>query len=182
MEFIPTRLPDVVLVKPKVHGDDRGFFAETWHQSKFAEAGICPDFVQDNHSRSTRHTLRGLHYQIQCPQGKLVRVVSGKVFDVAVDMRQTSSTFGKWVGIELSAQNHHLLWIPPGFAHGFVVLSESADFVYKCTDFWAPQHERTLLWSDPDIGIEWPMPATVNPLLSVKDATGTPFKDAEYFE
>jgi dTDP-4-dehydrorhamnose 3,5-epimerase len=182
MEFIPTRLPDVVLVKPKVHGDDRGFFAETWHQSKFAEAGICADFVQDNHSRSTRHTLRGLHYQIQRPQGKLVRVVSGKVFDVAVDMRQTSSTFGKWVGIELSAQNHHLLWIPPGFAHGFVVLSESADFVYKCTDFWAPQHERTLLWSDPDIGIEWPMPATVNPLLSVKDATGTPFKDAEYFE
>jgi dTDP-4-dehydrorhamnose 3,5-epimerase len=182
MEFIPTHLPDVVLVKPKVHGDDRGFFAETWHQSKFAEAGICADFVQDNHSRSTRHTLRGLHYQIQCPQGKLVRVVSGKVFDVAVDMRQTSSTFGKWVGIELSAQNHHLLWIPPGFAHGFVVLSESADFVYKCTDFWAPQHERTLLWSDPDIGIEWPMPATVNPLLSVKDATGTPFKDAEYFE
>lgn len=182
MEFIPTRLPDVVLVKPKVHGDDRGFFAETWHQSKFAEAGICADFVQDNHSRSTRHTLRGLHYQIQRPQGKLVRVVSGKVFDVAVDMRQTSSTFGKWVGIELSAQNHHLLWIPPGFAHGFVVLSESADFVYKCTDFWAPQHERTLLWSDSDIGIEWPMPATVNPLLSVKDATGTPFKDAEYFE
>lgn len=182
MQFIPTRLPDVVLVKPQVHADQRGFFAETWHREKFADAGIRAEFVQDNYSRSAKHVLRGLHYQIQSPQGKLVRAVSGAVFDVAVDMRRTSATFGKWVGVELSAQNHHMLWIPPGFAHGFVVLSASADVVYKCTDFWAPQHERTLLWSDASIGIEWPLPAAAEPVLSAKDAAGVAFKDAECFE
>jgi dTDP-4-dehydrorhamnose 3,5-epimerase len=182
VEFVPTSLPDVVLIKPRVHGDERGFFAETWHQKKFAEAGIRADFVQDNHSRSARNTLRGLHYQIRHPQGKLVRVVSGQVLDVVVDMRSRSSTFGKSVGLVLSSENHHMLWVPPGFAHGFLVLSESADFVYKCTDFWAPSHERTLLWNDPDIGIDWRLPPGVEPLLSPKDAAGTRFKDAECFE
>lgn len=182
MEFVPTALPDVILIKPRVHGDTRGFFAETWHEKRFAEAGISASFVQDNHSRSARHILRGLHYQIQQPQGKLVRVVSGTVFDVAVDLRKSSTTFGRWVGVELSAENHRILWVPPGFAHGFVVLSESADFVYKCTDFWAPTHERSLLWNDPDLGIEWPLPSGVVPLLSPKDAAGVPFKNAECFE
>lgn len=182
MEFIPTRLADVILIKPKVFGDARGFFAETWHKKKFAEAGITASFVQDNHSRSARHILRGLHYQTQQPQGKLVRVVAGTVFDVAVDLRRSSPTFGQWAGVELSAENHHMLWVPPGFAHGFAVLSDSADFVYKCTDFWAPQHERSLLWNDADLGIDWRLPPQVEPVLSAKDAAGVKFKDAEYFE
>jgi len=182
VEFVPTPLPDVVLIKPRVFGDERGFFMETWHARQFAEAGIPASFVQDNHSRSARHILRGLHYQILQPQGKLVRVVAGAVFDVAVDMRRSSPNFGRWTGVELSATNHQMLWIPPGFAHGFLVLSEVADFVYKCTEFWAPEHERALLWNDYDVHIDWPLPTGIQPILSVKDAAGRRFKDAEYFE
>lgn len=157
MEFIPTAIPDVIVIKPTVFGDDRGFFMETWEAKKFAGAGLTSSFVQDNHSRSQRHTLRGLHYQIEKPQGKLVRVVSGEVFDVAVDLRRRAPTFGQWVGKTLSASNKHQLWVPPGFAHGFLVTSESAEFVYKCTDFYAPRHERTLMWNDPEVGISWPI-------------------------
>ena len=182
MEFVRTQLPDVVLIKPRVHGDSRGFFMEIWHQQKFTEAGVAATFVQDNHSRSAKHILRGLHYQILQPQGKLVRVVAGAVFDVAVDMRKSSQTFGQWVGVELSADNNHMLWVPPGFAHGFLVLSDTADFVYKCTDFYAPQHERTLAWNDKDVGVAWPLSPSMKPLLSGKDAEGTRFRDAEYFE
>ncbi|WP_331610590.1 dTDP-4-dehydrorhamnose 3,5-epimerase [Povalibacter sp.] len=182
MEFVRTQIPDVVLIKPAVHGDARGFFMETWHQRKFSEAGIPSTFVQDNHSRSARHILRGLHYQIRQPQGKLVRVVVGAVFDVAVDMRRSSPTFGHWVGAELSAENRHMLWAPAGFAHGFLVLSDVADFVYKCTDFWAPEHERSLLWNDEDLGIDWPLPISAQPRLSGKDAAAPRFRDAEYFE
>lgn len=181
MEFIPTALPDVVLIKPRVFGDSRGFFMETWEARKFAAAGYPLDFVQDNHSRSARHTLRGLHYQIEHAQGKLVWVVAGEVFDVAVDLRRSSPTFGKWVGALLSADNKHQLWIPPGFAHGFLALSESAEFVYKCTDFYAPQHERTISWDDPDIGVRWPLPAGAQPLLSDKDRNGKPLRDAETY-
>lgn len=182
MEFVPTELPEVVLIKPRVFGDERGFFMETWHARRFADAGIPASFVQDNHSRSAKHILRGLHYQIRQPQGKLVRVVAGAVFDVVVDMRRSSPTFGRWAGVELSATNHQMLWIPPGFAHGFLVLSDAADFVYKCTEFWAPEHERSLLWNDADVGIEWPLPAGVPPILSAKDAAGSYFKNAECFE
>lgn len=182
MEFVPTELPEVVLIKPRVFGDERGFFMETWHARRFADAGIPASFVQDNHSRSAKHILRGLHYQVRQPQGKLVRVVAGAVFDVVVDMRRSSPTFGRWAGVELSATNHQMLWIPPGFAHGFLVLSDAADFVYKCTEFWAPEHERSLLWNDADVGIEWPLPAGVPPILSAKDAAGSYFKNAECFE
>lgn len=182
MEFVPTELPEVVLIKPRVFGDERGFFMETWHARRFADAGIPASFVQDNHSRSAKHILRGLHYQIRQPQGKLVRVVAGAVFDVVVDMRRSSPTFGRWAGVELSATNHQMLWIPPGFAHGFLVLSDAVDFVYKCTEFWAPEHERSLLWNDADVGIEWPLPAGVPPILSAKDAAGSYFKNAECFE
>jgi len=181
MEFIPTVIPDVILIKPRVFGDERGFFMETWEERKFAEAGLPWRFVQDNHSRSAKHTLRGLHYQIMQPQGKLVRVVVGEVFDVAVDLRRSSRTFGKCVGMALSAGNQLLLWVPPGFAHGFLVLSETADFIYKCTDYYAPQHERTLAWDDPQLHIEWPLPPGQALLLSDKDKAGKRLHEAETY-
>ena len=156
MKITPTAIPDVLLIEPDVFGDNRGFFMETWHQKKYAEQGLDVGFVQDCHSRSSKGVLRGLHYQLEQPQGKLVRVVTGKVFDVAVDIRKGSPTFGRWVGAELSEDNQHQFYIPPGFAHGFCVLSNSADFLYKCTDFYAPQYEYGILWNDPDIGIDWP--------------------------
>ncbi len=181
MEFERTAIPDVVLIRPKVFGDPRGYFLESWEERKFAAAGLDVKFVQDNHSRSARHILRGLHYQIQQPQGKLVRVVTGAVFDVAVDIRRSSPTFGHWVGVTLTEDNHHMLWVPPGFAHGFVVLSEAADFLYRCTDFWEPSHERAIAWNDPDLNIAWSLPEGAQPLLSAKDAVARSFRDAEYF-
>jgi dTDP-4-dehydrorhamnose 3,5-epimerase len=180
MKVIPTTIPDVLLIEPKVFGDARGFFFESFNQKAFAQAtGLDLNFVQDNHSRSARGVLRGLHYQIQQPQGKLVRVVRGSVFDVAVDLRKSSSTFGQWVGAELSEDNHRQMWVPPGFAHGFVVTSESADFLYKTTDYYAPQHERCIAWNDPAIGIQWPLAEP--PQLSVKDQAGAPLAAAEVF-
>lgn len=173
-------IPDVVLIEPKVFGDERGFFFESFNQKSFEEAiGYSINFVQDNHSRSAAGVLRGLHYQIKNPQGKLVRVVEGEVFDVAVDIRKNSPTFGQWVGELLSAQNKKQLWVPEGFAHGFVVLSESAEFLYKTTDYYAPAHERCIAWNDPDLGIDWPVKSM--PTLSAKDATGVPLKEAEVF-
>ena len=174
-----TTLPGVKLIEPRVFGDDRGFFLESWNARAFAAAGIDTPFVQDNHSRSARGVLRGLHYQISEPQGKLVRVVSGAVFDVAVDIRRSSPHFGRWVGYELSADNKHMLWVPPGFAHGFIVLSEAADFMYKCTTFYAPAHDRAIVWDDPAIGIDWPIEGS--PQLSVKDAAAPCLADAEVF-
>lgn len=180
MRAIPTEIPDVVILEPEVFGDSRGFFTESYNASKFLEAtGIKVDFVQDNHSRSARGVLRGLHYQIQNAQGKLVRVVQGTVFDVAVDIRKSSATFGKWIGVELSDANHRQLWVPPGFAHGFLVLSETADFLYKTTDYYAPQHERSIVWNDAEIGIDWPK--GVEPKLSAKDAQGLSLSSAEVF-
>lgn len=177
---VKTVLPEVLILQPKVFGDDRGFFYESFNAQDFAEAtGLQRDFVQDNHSKSARHVLRGLHYQIQQPQGKLVRVVAGRVFDVAVDIRRSSDNFGKWVGVELSADNKRQLWIPEGFAHGFVVLSDSAEFLYKTTDYYAPEHERSLRWDDPAIGIEWPLEG--KPLLSKKDAEAPAFNAAVHF-
>lgn len=174
-------IPDVVLIEPKVFGDDRGFFLESFNQRAFDEAtGTHHQFVQDNHSRSSRGVLRGLHYQIQNPQGKLVRVVNGAVFDVAVDLRKSSATFGQWVGVELNAENRHQLWVPPGFAHGFLVLSPFADFLYKSTDYYAPQSERSVMWNDPDIGIEWPDVGAA-PTLSGKDLKAPPLKMTESF-
>jgi dTDP-4-dehydrorhamnose 3,5-epimerase len=181
MEFFPTALSGVVRIQPKAYGDDRGYFSETWQEQRFAAAGIEAHFVQDNHSHSIRHTLRGLHYQIQQPQGKLVRVVQGAAFDVAVDMRQSSPTFGQWVGFELSAENQQMLWVPGGFAHGYLALSERVDFLYKCTDFYAPAHERAVRWDDPQVAVRWPLPAGTAPLLSPKDAIAPLFKDAERF-
>ena len=181
MEFIPTAVPDVILIKPHMFGDERGFFMETWEQRKFAEVGLPWQFVQDNHSRSAKYTLRGLHYQIMQPQGKLVRVIVGEVFDVVVDLRRSSRTFGQWVGTTLSAENKQQLWVPPGFAHGFLALSETADFVYKCTDYYAPQHERTLIWNDPQIDIDWPLPPGVAPRLSDKDRAGSLLREAETY-
>lgn len=172
MIFKPTRLPEVVLIEPKVFGDARGFFMETWEARKFAAGGIDASFVQDNHSRSSQWVLRGLHYQLRHTQGKLVRIAYGEIFDVAVDVRRSSPTFGQWVGEYLSADNQRMLWIPPGFAHGFVVLSERVDFLYKCTDYYDPTSERTLLWNDPSLGIEWPIPAGVQPVVSDKDRNG----------
>ena len=180
MEFERLAIPDVVLVKPKVFGDARGWFFESWEQRKFAAAGFDIAFVQDNYSRSVRGTLRGLHYQVKQPQGKLVRVTQGEVFDVAVDLRKSSPSFGKSVGTILSGDNKHQLWVPPGFAHGFYVLSESAEFFYKCTDFYAPEHERTLRWDDPALGIAWPLRAEA-PLLSPKDQQGKALADADRF-
>jgi dTDP-4-dehydrorhamnose 3,5-epimerase len=180
MQVVPTAIPDVLVVEPRVFGDSRGFFFESYNQRAFAEAtGINPVFVQDNHSRSARHVLRGLHYQVRQPQGKLVRVVAGEVFDVAVDVRRRSPTFGKWAGVTLSEANKRMVWIPPGFAHGFLVLSESADFLYKTTDYYAPEHERCILWNDPEIGIAWPLEG--EPLLSQKDRGGLPLARAELF-
>jgi dTDP-4-dehydrorhamnose 3,5-epimerase len=181
MEFEPTRLPEVVLIKPRVFGDARGFFFESWHEERFSAAGIALPFVQDNHSHSTRHTLRGLHYQILQPQGKLVRVTRGEVFDVAVDIRRSSPRFGQWVGVVLSDANRHMLWAPPGFAHGYLALSDEIDFVYKCTNYYAPEHERAIRWDDPDLGIRWPLPADVAPILSGKDAVAPLFSHAETY-
>ncbi|WP_212592286.1 dTDP-4-dehydrorhamnose 3,5-epimerase [Janthinobacterium sp. TND4EL3] len=180
MNTIPLAIPDVIVIEPKVFGDDRGFFFESFNHAKFeAAVGRRVNFVQDNHSRSMQGVLRGLHYQIQQPQGKLVRVVAGSVFDVAVDLRRSSPTFGKWVGEVLSADNKKQLWIPEGFAHGFVVLSESAEFLYKTTDYWAPEFERSVLWNDTDLNISWPI--TTPPLLSGKDTNGATLKAAEVF-
>jgi dTDP-4-dehydrorhamnose 3,5-epimerase len=169
MEFVTTNLPGVILVKPRVFADERGFFLETWRRDEFVAAGIVADFVQDNHSCSSKGTLRGLHYQVQRPQGKLVRVTRGEVFDVTVDIRQDSPTFGRWIGQRLSAGNKHMLWVPPGLAHGFYVLSDVAEFQYKCTDYYAPALERAIRWDDPDLGIEWPLLEGVNLVLSEKD-------------
>ena len=176
----PSAIPDVLILEPKVFGDARGFFFESFNARDFAQAtGLSVDFVQDNHSKSAQGVLRGLHYQIPHPQGKLVRVVQGEVFDVAVDLRRASPTFGRWVGEHLSAENKRQLWVPPGFAHGFVVLSDSAEYLYKTTDYWYPEHERSLLWNDPAIGIEWPLDA--QPLLAAKDAAAALLRDAEVF-
>ena len=181
MKFIPSKIPDVVIIEPKVFGDQRGFFMETWSTRDFTDAGLDLNFVQDNHSGSTQGILRGLHYQIHNPQGKLVRVVRGEVYDVAVDMRRSSPTYGEWVGVILSEQNRRMLWVPPGFAHGFYGISENAEFVYKCTDLYAPEHERSLLWNDPDLSIDWPIAKGTTPILSEKDANGTPFKQADSY-
>jgi len=181
MKFTPTSLPDVVVVEPRVHGDERGYFMEIWRPDLFGEAGLAAEFIQDNQSSSLRGVLRGLHYQIRQPQGKLVRVIAGRVFDVAVDLRRGSRTCGRWTGIELSADRPRMLWVPPGFAHGFYVLSERAEFVYKCTDYYAPEHERVMRWDDPDLGISWPLVEGVETVLSDKDRGGVPFAEAELF-
>ncbi len=181
MKFTPQAIPDVVLIDPQVFGDDRGFFMETWRADEFAAVGIDLPFVQDNHSSSNKDILRGLHYQIKQPQGKLVRVISGEVFDVAVDIRKSSPTFGQWVGEVLSAENKRMFWVPPGFAHGFYVMSDYAEFVYKCTALYAPEHERCILWNDPDVGIKWPLAGDIMPVLSGKDKDGFYLKDAEIF-
>lgn len=178
MKATPTRIPDVLVIEPKVFGDDRGFFFESFNLRAFHEAtGLNVDFVQDNHSKSAHNVLRGLHYQVEQPQGKLVRVTQGEVFDVAVDIRKGSPTYGQWVGEILSAENKKQLWIPAGLAHGFVVLSATAEFLYKTTDYYAPQHERCIAWNDPDLAIAWPIEG--QPLLSAKDATGAAFREAE---
>jgi dTDP-4-dehydrorhamnose 3,5-epimerase len=179
MNIIPTDIPDVLIIEPKVFGDERGFFYESYNRKAMTAAGIPDDFVQDNHSRSARGVLRGLHYQTQHTQGKLVRVISGSVYDVAVDLRKSSPTFGKWVGIALSAENKRMAWIPPGFAHGFVVTSDNAEFLYKTTNYWAPEFERSLLWNDPALGITWPL--TGAPTIAAKDAAGLPFSQCEVF-
>jgi dTDP-4-dehydrorhamnose 3,5-epimerase len=181
MQVVPTVIPDLVTIEPKVFGDDRGFFYESFNQRRFTEmTGVTDSFVQDNHSKSARHVLRGLHYQIHQPQGKLVRVIAGEVLDIAVDLRKSSPNFGNWVGVKLSAENKKMLWIPKGFAHGFVVLSDSAEFLYKTTDYWAPEHERCIIWNDPDLAIDWQL-AGATPLLSVKDQAGKLLSDAETF-
>lgn len=180
MRVTPTAIPEVLLVEPMVHADSRGFFLEMWHAARYAAVGIAPRFVQDNHSRSVRHTLRGLHYQVARPQGKLVQVATGAVFDVAVDLRRSSATFGRWVGVELSEDNHRQLWVPPGFAHGFYVLSERADLLYKCTEPYEAEHDRALRWDDPDLAIPWPL-AEGRPLLSTKDAAAPSLRDAPVY-
>lgn len=181
MQVTPTDIPEVLILEPRVFGDARGFFYESFNQRAFFQAtGVQAHFVQDNHSRSARGVLRGLHYQIQQPQGKLVRVIQGAVFDVAVDLRRSSPSFGRWVGVELSADNHRQLWVPPGFAHGFLVLSESAEFLYKTTDYYAPEHERCLAWNDPQLAIAWPVDGA--PQLSAKDQAGLPWSQAECFD
>lgn len=180
MRAIETGVKDALILEPQVFGDARGFFLESWNRRIFAQLGLDVDFVQDNHSRSRQGVLRGLHYQVQQPQGKLVRVVAGAVYDVAVDLRRSSPTFGRWAGVELSAENQRMFWVPPGFAHGFLVLTESADFLYKATDYYAPEHERTIRWDDPDLAIDWPL-AGMTPLLAAKDAAGTPFRQAETY-
>ena len=182
MNIIETRLPGVLIIEPKVFGDERGFFMETWNAKTFAEHGLDLTFVQDNQSRSEKHSLRGLHYQIKQPQGKLVRVTAGRAFDVAVDLRRSSPHFGKWDGVELSAENKRMLWVPPGFAHGFLALEDGTDFLYKCTDFYAPERERALLWNDPEIGIIWPLPTHAAPILSAKDRAGSRLAEAEIYE
>ena len=180
MQVVPTALPDVLLIEPRVFEDPRGFFLESYNRRAFAEAGIDVEFVQDNHSRSRRGVLRGLHYQIEHAQGKLVRVIEGEVFDVAVDLRRASPTFGRHVALTLGAADKRMLFIPPGFAHGFLVVSDAAQFLYKTTDYWYPEHERTLLWRDPALGIAWP--ADVEPVLAAKDAAGVPLAAADVYE
>jgi dTDP-4-dehydrorhamnose 3,5-epimerase len=184
LKVTPTSLPEVLVVEPKVFGDERGFFMESYNQAAFEDAtGVSLRFVQDNHSRSAHAVLRGLHYQIRNPQGKLVRVTSGRVFDVAVDMRRSSPRCGQWAGVELSAENKRQLWVPPGFAHGFVVLSDNADFLYKTTEYYAPQHERALAWNDPHVAVEWPLGQLGQaPALSAKDAAAAQWAQAEFFE
>ncbi len=184
LKATPTALPEVLVLEPRVFGDDRGFFMESWNENAFHQAtGTTVRFVQDNHSRSAHGVLRGLHYQIRNPQGKLVRVTSGRVFDVAVDMRRSSSTLGRWAGVELSAENRKQLWVPAGFAHGFVVLSDSADFLYKTTEYYAPEHERALAWNDPELAIDWPLAALAGgPVLSGKDAAAPRWAQAEFFD
>jgi dTDP-4-dehydrorhamnose 3,5-epimerase len=179
VKVTPTELPDVLLIEPRVFSDERGFFFESWNRRGFAAAGIDAEFVQDNHSRSARNVLRGLHYQIEHAQGKLVRVCAGEVFDVAVDIRKSSPTFGRWASARLSARNRQMLWIPPGYAHGFLVLSEAAEFLYKTTDYWYPEHERTLLWNDPELRIAWPLEG--QPLVAAKDAAGRPIALADVY-
>ena len=180
MNIIPTEIPDILIIEPRVFEDQRGFFYESYNAKGFQEKiGVDLHFVQDNHSRSAKNVLRGLHYQIQQPQGKLVRVVAGEVFDVAVDLRKSSPTFGQWVGTLLSAENKRQLWVPAGFAHGFCVVSEFTEVLYKTTDYYAPQHERCVLWNDSDLGVAWPL--TETPIVSAKDQAGVPFKDAEVF-
>ncbi len=180
MTIHPTEIPDVLVIEPRVFGDERGFFFESFNQRTWEEeTGLATRFVQENHSRSVRHVLRGLHYQIRQPQGKLVRVILGTVFDVAVDLRRSSPTFGRWVGRELSADNKRQMWIPEGFAHGFVVLSEAAEFLYLTTDYYAPEHERSVIWNDPDLAIDWPLEGM--PVLSVKDRQAPLLKDADLF-
>lgn len=179
MNIIPTAIPDVLIIEPKVFGDERGFFYESYNRKAMTDAGIPDDFVQDNHSRSARGVLRGLHYQTQQTQGKLVRVISGSVYDVAVDLRKSSPTFQQWVGIVLSAENKRMAWIPPGFAHGFLVTSDTAEFLYKTTDYWAPKYERSLLWNDPELGIDWPLEG--EPLVAAKDAAGLTLAACEVF-
>lgn len=179
MRLIETDLPDVVLIEPKVFGDERGFFFESWNRRTLAELGLDLEFVQDNHSRSARNVLRGLHYQLRHAQGKLVRVIQGEVFDVAVDLRRSSPHFGRWTGFTLSAQNKRMAWIPPGFAHGFCVISDYAEFLYKTTDYWYPEHERSLRWDDPQLAIPWPLGGA--PILAAKDEAGQFLADAEVY-
>lgn len=181
MKFHTTPIAEVILIEPQVFGDERGFFMETWHALKFKAAGIDANFVQDNQSRSTQWTLRGMHMQVEHTQGKLVRVTAGAVFDAVVDLRRGSPTFGRCWATELSEQNHLMVWVPPGLAHGMLVTSPSADFLYKCTDIYSPTHERTLAWNDPTVGIEWPLPSGVAPKLSAKDVHGQSFADVEKF-
>ncbi len=181
MNYIETEIPDVKILEPKVFGDERGFFMETFRANEFNEKCAERTFVQENHSRSDQGILRGLHYQVKHTQGKLVRVVSGSVFDVAVDLRKSSATFGRSVGVELSAENKRQLWVPEGFAHGFYVISETAEFVYRCTDYYAPEHERCLLWNDPNLKIDWPLVDGKTPSLSDKDKEGSSWESAEYF-
>ncbi len=179
MNLIQTPLQGVCIIEPRVFGDERGFFMESWNRRSFAALGLDLEFAQDNHSRSQQGVLRGLHYQLKQPQGKLVRVVNGEVFDVAVDLRKSSPTFGRWTGVLLSAENKRMFWVPPGCAHGFLTLSASADFLYKATDYYAPEHERSLLWNDPDLAIDWPL--TGAPTLAAKDAAGIRLRDAEVY-
>ncbi len=181
MKYTKLNIPDVVLIEPEIFGDDRGFFMETFREDEFKTSITDTSFVQDNHSKSTRGILRGLHYQIKQPQGKLVRVTSGQVFDVAVDLRKTSPYFGQWAGIELSSKNKKMLWVPPGFAHGFYVLSNEAEFLYKCTDYYAPEHEKSIIWNDSDLAIDWPILPGTRPLLSSKDEKGISFAAAQVY-
>jgi len=180
MKISATAIPDVLVFEPVVHGDERGFFMETWRRSWFEELGIASEFVQDNHSKSSQGILRGLHYQVNRPQGKLVRVIEGEVYDVAVDLRQSSPTFGRWIGVTLSAQNRHQLWVPPGFAHGFYVTGDTAQVIYKCTDYFSPADDRSLFWNDKSVGIDWPL-VNGEPRLSEKDRNAPLLKDAELF-
>ena len=182
MQKIKTELPDCFILEPEVHGDERGFFLETWNKRTFDDLGLTMPFVQDNHSRSARGVLRGIHYQVVHPQGKLVRVTRGAVYDIAVDLRKQSPTFGKWTGVELSEENRRIFWVPPGFGHGFYVTSETADVQYKCTEYYMPGNDRSIRWNDPEIGIAWPLTSRDEPMLSNKDAAAKMLKDAEVFE